>query len=140
MSDVKRLLEEATPLPWRHGPLFWEGWSVSDNGGVRVFEVPHVYPQCESPDAPGHEHAHQPGVYVDPHIGRSREPDAALIVYAVNRLPDYEAVADALWRVRTHELNVDGSPCWCPTELEPDEHEQACLNARAALRRLRGDA
>lgn len=40
---------------------------------------------------------------------------------------------DALWRVRTHELNIDGSPCWCPDENEPVFHVYSCTNARRAL-------
>lgn len=82
---------EATPRPWTHGPLFWEGWAVSDDLGVttRVFEVPHTYP----------EGSHQAGVFVDPQIGRTREADAALIVEAVNafdRLRAIEAAARAV--------------------------------------------
>ena len=78
MTEVKRLLAEATPLPWD-----------------RSRPVP------------------------------EREADAALIVHAVNRLPDYEAAVEALERV----VNVwTGSRRFMPN---------AVADARAALARLR---
>jgi hypothetical protein len=72
MTDVKRLLDEATPLPWEaHSPYEPDGdycWISSRKGG-------HV----TGADA-------SLRVIADHH----------LIVYAVNRLPDYEAAVDAL--------------------------------------------
>lgn len=67
MSDVTKLLEEATPLPWH--------WDEA-TGGIRVADR---YIKV----APGMNE-------------RVIWPDAALIVAAVNRLPDYEAAVDAL--------------------------------------------
>lgn len=52
-------------------------------------------------------------------------------------LADYETLVDALWMVRTHELNADGSPCWCPTEFETDTHTDTCQIVRETLLRLR---
>lgn len=72
LDALAELRAKATLGPWRHGPLFWEGWAQDDHGGVRVFEVPHVYP----------DGATQPGVYVDPEVGRTREADAAFIAAA----------------------------------------------------------
>jgi GTPase SAR1 family protein len=68
MNDAKRLIEEATPLPWRQYETH-QIVSVSDTG---------------EPD--------DLGAVADCY----ESPDAALIVYAVNRLPDYEAAVEAL--------------------------------------------
>lgn len=40
-----------------------------------------------------------------------------------------ERARDALWSMRTHERNLDGSPCWCPTDTEPDTHTAQCDQA-----------
>lgn len=90
MTDVKRLLYEATPLPW-----------------------PEDYGQAIGDDIN------------DP-------ADAALAVYAVNRLPDYEAAVDALERL----INV-GDALW---EDHPPVWMSEADEARAALRRLREKA
>jgi hypothetical protein len=92
MSTIERLralLAEATPGPWRHGPLFWEAWATDADGAmtVRVAEVPHGGYDPESD--------RMRGVFVDPGIDRSREPDAALIAAAVNALPALLDVAEA---------------------------------------------
>lgn len=43
---------------------------------------------------------------------------------------------EALWTLRTHERNLDGSACWCPTENEPDIHTPWCEQARTLLHEL----
>lgn len=96
MTDVKRLLDEATPLPWKATRKNHWSWIGADDG------VP----------------AHQTAVCTD-----ARKPDAALIVYAVNRLPDYEAAVDALERLVAFDED--------PGNLD------ALDEARAVLRRLR---
>ncbi len=81
MTDVKRLLAEATPLPWRHGYRQFDEWE-----------------RIEGPDK------RQVADYL------KNDGDAALLVYAVNRLPDYEAAVDALveWDAAENELPLDG--------------------------------
>src|SRR5688572_5681247 len=109
------VLEKATPRPWKHGPLFWEGWApTEDGGGTRVFEVPHVYPNG----------AHQPGVWVDPDIGRSREPDAALIVAAVN---DYERLLRIEKAARAYHAFIVADPP-LPDEDSPYDELEAALD------------
>ena len=39
---------------------------------------------------------------------------------------------EALWHTRVVELNIDGSPCWCP-EYPTNGHTPACERARALL-------
>lgn len=69
MTDVKRLLDEATPLPWE-----------MDHPEDGVFRI-----------RSGQVRAVDRLVSID----MLRE-NAALIVHAVNSLPDYEAAVDAL--------------------------------------------
>lgn len=52
-------------------------------------------------------------------------------------LTDYETLIYGLWTCRVHELNADGSPCWCPTENEPVAHSETCTIIRETLLRLR---
>lgn len=50
---------------------------------------------------------------------------------ALRRMVD--SLRDALWAVRQHEMNGDGSPCWCHGRDEVP-HDPACESAREALR------
>lgn len=112
MTDVKRLLDEATPLPWgdpfdiHYGDY---GWYVPGS------------PLGETDDS---------------ERGRA---DATLAVYAVNRLPDYEAAVLIL--AAFMELpGYHGEDCYIHT---PDLTtcdcgvQQARIAAKAALARLR---
>ena len=111
MTDVKRLLEAATPLPWS----VWDAPRPGIEGGDG--------PEAASVVVYG-EHEEMEGV--------STLENAALIVYAVNRLPDYEAAVDALERmVASCEMGFfDG--------IERPDNDPALVDARAALARLRG--
>ena len=106
MSDVKRLLDEATPLPWRQSG---------------TPEKPHWY--VSGPDVLVHGPAMERGDHVQETIDRWTA-DAALIVHAVNRLPDYEAAVDALAEISDAYPHRSG-PLWA--------------TARKAVARLRGD-
>jgi hypothetical protein len=68
MSDVKRLLDEATPLPWTtHGP------TLADFGSYHTIYGPHWK------------------------VGEIRDyTDTKLVLHAVNHLPEYEAAVDAI--------------------------------------------
>jgi hypothetical protein len=109
MTDVKQLLERATPLPWSVGKsVHHDGhnlWQTDTQGDIT-----------------------SPNAHLSPE-------DAALIVYSVNRLPDYEVAVDALERLcdaaEGHEhQHLDGPDC-VPAV--------AVADIRAALRRLRGE-
>lgn len=125
MTDVKRLLDEATPLPW-----YWEPRSevlrcrIGAEGHRRGVGDYAFLSVEEWPDAP------------EP---LDEQANAALIVYAVNHLPDYEAAVDAL---ETIERLLRPDPAGAPGyrgrywALVDDAHD----TARVALRRLRGDA
>ncbi len=55
-------------------------------------------------------------------------------------ITDYEAAVDALASVA---WNQSDGPCWCDHNIggtEVTKHGARCQKARAALRRLRGDA
>ncbi len=105
MTDVKRLLDEATPLPWGvvmdhslyDGPMIG---AVGSLGPTSLYVA-------ETANA---------------EVG---ERDAALIVYAVNRLPDYEAAVEALHRIYMGRVGFDN----------PDDPD--ILAARHALARFR---
>lgn len=58
--------------------------------------------------------------------------DAALIVYAVNHLPDYEAAVEALAQLLDHHENT------CSVSGGPGAECVVRDDARAALARLRG--
>ena len=107
MSEAKRLLDEATPLPWEVGKpsLFPAGRARLIWNGRELFATSWRAKDTE---------------------------DAALIVHAVNRLPDYEAAVNALERL----INV-GDALW---EDHPPVWMSEADDARAALARLRGDA
>ena len=65
--------------------------------------------------------------------------EAERIVYAVNRLPDYEAAVEALEEVSSQVL-LDGTQCYCRDPFDYDrEHYVWCEQARAALARLRDE-
>lgn len=103
MTDVKRLLEAATPLPW-HKDLdyFYDG---------NREQIGHTG-EC------GAAWGHKPW-----------GANARLILYAVNRLPDYEAAVDALERLVMVETE------W-PAE-DYGERLDAIQQGKAALARLR---
>lgn len=119
MSEAKRLWEQATPLPWQdigystsgHGAVF--GCDLADKDGTPI-----TWAGIEGTEA----------------AIRSHE-DAALIVYAVNRLPDYEALretVEAMWD------SVENDPS---SSLEKDlEWERRWSRVSDALRRLRGES
>ena len=116
MTDVKRLLDEATPLPWM--------WLIDTHEPPRVFLT------------------NDPKDEQEPIVEGIREPDAALIEYAVNRLPDYEAAVDALERLfaQASELELGFIEAAGPTAEWARIFRADVMNdARAALRRLRGD-
>ena len=101
MSEAKRLLEQATPLPWDRMP------------------VEQDYTSCEWSSA-----------------------DEALIVYAVNRLPDYEAAVEALEQIDSactvfltmaDKYHPNGGPAPAWLDFIRDRQNEA----RAALARLR---
>jgi len=91
VSEAKRLLEQATPLPWRvksQSGTFRRAIEGGPNRGWVVGEIRNFH-------------------------------DAALVEEAVNRLPDYEAAVDALESVlglieREHTLFDDGTPVLFP--------------------------
>lgn len=108
--DVKRLLDEATPLPWT------------------IFEHPlgHIVASPPKPNGKRDKVVLTPGMTPED----VAKADTALIVHAVNRLPDYEAAVDALERlVTTVEMFFAGA-----------ERDPAVIEARAVLRRLREPA
>jgi hypothetical protein len=121
VTDVKRLLEQATPLPWR----------------MREYDHDIV----AGPDGEDEQY-----VAVDREglveCVRHRE-DSELILYAVNHLPDYEAAVDALDRIVAKldqwEVECRSHGVW--RESDPDARMANWVRdeARAALRRLRGD-
>jgi hypothetical protein len=107
VSDVKRLLDEATPRPWWELATGSEGFSILPPTGVRG-SIARLTNQS---------------FYQD-------QINAQLIVYAVNRLPDYEAAVDALER-----LERIIAPLRIASEY--DGIASALSQARAALARLR---
>jgi hypothetical protein len=113
MTDVKRLLDEASPIPWSqpHPPT------------IEAATIRHII----------REHGNGPQI-----ANTILAEDAALIVHAVNHLPDYEAAVDALERLlEAHDSYQPGS---VRALEQADEFEAAEDNARAALRRLRGES
>lgn len=145
MSDVKRLLDEATPLPWilpnppdgvAEGMIYGsDGWAVVDGmlfEGDRAERTKDWRQPFTRPDGQ--------------HLA-----NAALIVYAVNALPDYEAAVDALERlIVQHETQADLIHGARERGFHDSDGWQDCVSlmctnaraditpARAALRRLRG--
>lgn len=120
MSRAKELLEQATPLPWR----------VNQESFDRVYgaddDVAITDDCCTSPS------------------------DAAFIVYAVNRLPAYEAAVEALENLlgtRVTHCSIGDGPYFHATDAGCDftnrgpecDCEQRVDDARAALARLRDE-
>lgn len=116
--DVQAMIEAATPLPWRQSG---------------TPEHPHWY--ISGPDTLVH------GPWLQAYDDTVQETkdrwnaDAALIVYAVNHLPQYEAVAAALEQVIAdgEPYFEDGTPAFHPDD-------DSIRNARAALAALREEA
>lgn len=121
MTDVKKLLAEATPRPWID--VMW----------------------CELAEHEPDHHPGHPDCDYRPHVighGRGRvylpanEADAELIVRAVNHLPDYEAlreIVEAMW----DSVENDSGPSSLAKDLE---WEQRWSNVSNTLARLRGEA
>lgn len=78
LTDVKRLLAEATPLPW-------------DRLGQRIIRGLEGIARCESDGGNLAD-----GWLTEEQIEDEEIANAILIVHAVNTLPDYEAAVDAL--------------------------------------------
>ena len=107
MSDVKRLLDEATPLPWEVGKpsLFPAGRARLTWNGHELFAT----------------------------SWRAKDTqDADLIVHAVNRLPDYERLADLADEV----VAANGSD----DPLKEHRLDSAIRQLQIGLSALRGDA
>lgn len=119
MTDVKRLLDEATPLPWAY----------------RLMKLPAPKRQWCVVRADDHDGKTYLTFMSEDSVGA--EQDAALIVYAVNRLPDYEAAVDALERLVEISQMYRFSDV---TEVSAETLRAAEQDARAALRRLRGNS
>ena len=103
MTDAKRLLDEATPLPWT-------GRRWMHEYGYGYF---HALPKGQ---------------------GGITTPDLRLIDYAVNRLPDYEALIPLLEAAQTyinHFVPVEAAA------IDGFDVESWATEARAALARLR---
>jgi hypothetical protein len=91
-QTARELLEKATPLPWEYGFDDGSGRAESDDGGWIVAGRDRVAIRGGRDD------------YGIPH-GVLTDGDAALIVYAVNRLPLYERLVAEL-----RELDRDPGP------------------------------
>ena len=125
MTDVKKLLAEATPLPWkecgaaRGGCVCGFVWDSNGN-----------FPLLTTDTDSEHEGFRS--------TGKRKVTDAALIVHAVNSLPDYEAAVDAMLEYLAH----DGSGIRRDDEWAGDYDALKLATARdrlrAALQRLRG--
>jgi len=114
MSEARRLLEQATPLPWTDH--FCHGTA----GGDECWQSdPHH--DIFHPDAKG-DGSYGTGA-ADIMCVDEQCPEVNLVVYAVNHLPDYEAALDVLERLVAFDS-------------DPGEFE-ALNDARAVLRRLR---
>jgi hypothetical protein len=115
MSDVKQLLEQATPLPWRTILPGDTGWKARRYFRCVAFSTKRDEDYTTSPLIPA---------------------DARLIVHAVNHLPDYEAAVDALERI--------ARPIGAGYQGDVQDREALVRwmvsEARAALRRLRGES
>ena len=128
VTDVKRLLEQATPLPWHydgdsHSDEFWNRTSEETS------ELSYHLASLDRLvlDAVWHNDS-TAGLYSTP-------ADMALIVYAVNHLPDYEAAVDALQRLTTTASAMYDD--WPTIDMKIGAAIDA---ARAALHRLRGES
>lgn len=115
MTDVKRLLEQAIPLPWRVlKDDDYEGTGILGGGDEwSIDEGQLAYAQRQVDYFPD-------------------EANAALIVFAVNRLPGSEAVVEAAGALVTW-IDGNGRP-----KMYPEASGLARL--RAALARLRDES
>lgn len=123
MIDVKKLLSEAAPRPWR---------SVRGYGPDKFMPKGYRYVQF------GPTEAKADGRGTD----QLAPADADLIVYAVNRLPDYEAAIDALDALLREvyepvSSRADGDGPLEYDELTYEPSAEACRTAALALARLR---
>lgn len=125
-TRAKELLEQATPLPW-HSTVLPK--TTTDEYGNPVERIPSVYGRPRDEVYIVNIGRGYPGARLD---GVRKEADAALIVYAVNRLPDYEAAVEALDDVFTRLDDHFG-------EDGPDWLYEWADKARAALARLRDE-
>lgn len=131
MSDVKRLLDEATPLPWRECLHLTDKNRCTCGFFGEISSIPaDVMVAQMGPCQFVHRHEEGCGGDMVPVAPEpARKANGQLIVYAVNRLPDYEAAVDALERlVRLHDA--------APAALDV-EFRGALTVADAALARLR---
>ena len=111
MTDVKRLLAEATPLPWRR--IERGGSGLADR--IVGQDVLPGYPES---------------------VARADPENAALIVYAVGRLPDYEDLREMVEAMWDSVENSTG-----PSTPETDmEWEARWSRVSAVIDRLREDA
>ena len=128
MSDVKRLLEEATPRPWGTWTDGFYSGVVSEADGYQ-----------EDKDR------YRPLIFGgEPHEGYidTNNPDALLAIYAVNRLPLYEAAVEALDRIQQRMSDWQDATQKAGVYRESDPDQQMAKwvfdEAFKALARLRG--
>jgi hypothetical protein len=118
MSDAKRLLEQATPLPWATTP---------HDDGADVYAMRMTRDGVPVLD----------GVLAE-FLGA---PNAVLAVYAANRLPDYEAAVDALEALADAATALENRAIRSGGEFHVWAEERMVTEvrdeARAILRRLR---
>ena len=114
MTRAKELLDAATPLPWRQADTDDEGTGILAGPELSIDEGQVAWAESFG------------SVYPSAH-------NAALIVYAVNRLPDYEAAVEALFRLEGAVQDYIDDPKTM-TPLYPEVR-----NAREALARLRDE-
>lgn len=109
MTTAKELLDAATPLPWT--------WLID------TYEPPLVFI------------TNDPAMEQEPIVDGANEPDAALIVYAVNRLPASLAAEKALRMtvVLWHGCDRHRGEALLDCEVT------ICEQARVALARLRSE-
>ena len=112
MTDVKRLLAEATPLPW------------GDPADIHYGDFGWYVPGCPL------------GETEDSEQGRA---DMTLAVHAVNSLPAYEEAVEALERLVGERIEERADDYGRYEESWEPMLSDAEREARAALARLRGD-
>ena len=118
MSEIQKLLDAATPLPWSHRPNH-KPYHIVVFGGRAAHREGHTTADIE-------------------------RANAALIVHAVNSLPDYEAAVDALDWLESATTRYNAEVARAPINYSQEDAEHAFAkqldaieNAREALRRLR---
>lgn len=128
MADVTQLLDKATPLPWSSRTYGHRSIRAAAGQVARDLSRPPVDPEVRATMTDlTYIEADEDG----PRIaltgnGPKQTANAALIVYAVNHLPDYEALADAVETLLGDEHPSADAPTGC-----------SCEPVRAALARLR---